>query len=225
MLSKEQLTNELQRILEEKSILKHPFYQKWNEGKLTIGELQEYAKQYYHFVKHFPMFVSSVHSNCMDTEVRRMLVENIADEDGYKTGISDHPQLWMNFANSLGVSAEEAENVEVVDKVKKSINGFYELCRNEDYKVGLAALFGYEKQIPEVSSVKIEGLKKFYNITSDKALEFFAVHHTADIYHSQAELDAIISSCKTEEEQKKVLNTVAKSAGLYWQMLDGVYVN
>ena len=33
-------------------------------------------------------------------------------------------------------SAEEAENVEVVDEVKRSINGFYELCRNEDYRVG-----------------------------------------------------------------------------------------
>ncbi|HWA07250.1 MAG TPA: TenA family transcriptional regulator, partial [Ignavibacteria bacterium] len=50
MMTSEQITKELDRILEEKSILKHPFYQKWNEGKLTIGELQDYAKQYYHFV-------------------------------------------------------------------------------------------------------------------------------------------------------------------------------
>ena len=225
MMTSEQLTQELGRILEEKSILKHPFYQKWNEGRLSMGELQEYAKQYYHFVKHFPMFVSSVHSYCTDAETRRMLVENIADEDGFNTGVSDHPTLWMNFANSLGVTADEAENVMVVEEVKNSINGFYELCRNEDYRVGLAALFGYEKQIPEVSQVKIDGLKKFYNIDSDKALEFFNVHHEADIYHSKAELDAIIASCKTEDDQKKVLNAAEKSAGLYWQMLDGVYVN
>jgi len=131
----------------------------------------------------------------------------------------------MNFANSLGVSAEEAENVEVVDEVKRSIKGFYDLCRNEDYRVGLAALFGYEKQIPEVSQVKIDGLKKFYNIDSEKALEFFAVHHEADIYHSKAELDAIIASCETQEDQNRVLDAAEKSAGLYWQMLDGVYVN
>ena len=225
MLTNEQLTQELERILDEKSILKHPFYQKWNEGRLTMGELQEYARQYYHFVKHFPMFVSSVHSNCTDVETRKMLVENIADEDGYKTGISDHPALWMNFANSLGVSSEEAENAVVVDEVKNSIKGFYGLCRNEDYKIGLAALFGYEKQIPEVSKVKIEGLKKFYNIESEKALEFFNVHREADIYHSKAELDALLAGCKTEEEQENILDTVQKSAGLYWQMLDGVYVN
>lgn len=225
MLTNEQFIKELDRVLEEKSILKHPFYQKWNEGKLTVGELQEYAKQYYHFVKHFPMFVSSVHSYCEDKNIRKMLVENIADEDGYKTGISDHPELWVNFAKALGVSENEAESVEVVDEVKKSIDGFYSLCRNNDYRVGLAALYGYEKQIPEVSSVKIDGLKKFYNIENEKDIEFFSVHHEADIYHSKAELDAIMASCKSEEDQKKILDTVEKSAGLYWQMLDGVYVN
>jgi pyrroloquinoline-quinone synthase len=215
----------LTKFLKKKSILKHPFYRKWNEGKLSLGELQEYAKQYYHFVKHFPMFVSSVHSHCDNKEIRKMLVENIADEEGYNTGVSDHPQLWVNFANALGVSENEAETAEVVDEVKKSIDGFYSLCRSNDYKTGLAALYGYEKQIPEVSKVKIEGLKKFYNIDSEKAIEFFTVHNEADIYHSKAELDAILSSCETEEDQKNILNTVEKSAGLYWQMLDGVYVN
>jgi pyrroloquinoline-quinone synthase len=225
MLTKEQFVSELDKVLEEKSILKHPFYQKWNEGRLSLGELQEYAKQYYHFVKHFPMFVSSVHSYCDDKAVRKMLVENIADEDGYKTGVCDHPELWLNFANALGVSEKEAESAEVVDEVKNSIEGFYALCRSNDYKTGLAALYGYEKQIPEVSKVKIEGLKKFYNIDSEKAIEFFAVHHEADIFHSKAELDAILDNCKTEEDQKNILNAVERSAGYYWQMLDGVYVN
>lgn len=225
MLTKEQFISKLDEILEEKSILKHPFYQKWNEGRLTLGELQEYSKQYYHFVKHFPMFVSSVHSYCEDKNIRKMLVENIADEDGYKTGVSDHPRLWVNFANALGVSENEAESAEVAEEVKKSIDGFYSLCRSNDFRTGLAALYGYEKQIPEVSKVKIEGLKKFYNIDNEKAVEFFSVHHEADIFHSKAELDAILESCKTQEDQENILRTVEKSAGLYWQMLDGVYSN
>ena len=45
MLNQNQFTAEIEKILDEKSILKHPFYQKWNEGKLSLGELQEYSKQ------------------------------------------------------------------------------------------------------------------------------------------------------------------------------------
>jgi pyrroloquinoline-quinone synthase len=221
----EQFIKEIENILEEKSILKHPFYQKWNEGKLTIRELQEYAKQYYHFVKHFPMFVSSVHSNCTDTQTRQLLVENIADEDGFKTGTEDHPSLWVKFANALNVSEQDCENTAVYPEVNDSINGFYSLCRNNNYRIGLAALYGYEKQIPEVSKVKIEGLKKFYNIDAEEDIKFFSVHHEADVFHSKAELDAILKSCITDEEKQNVLNTVKESARLYWQLLDGVYVN
>ena len=224
-MTNEQFIAELNKILEEKSILKHPFYQKWNEGKLTINELRDYAKQYYHFVKHFPMFVSSVHSYCEDTNIRRMLVENIADEDGFKTGIEDHPELWLKFAGSLGVAKNECEDVKVCPEVRDSIDGFYKLCRDNDFRVGLCALYGYEKQIPEVSKVKIEGLKKFYDIDGEDALKFFTVHKEADIYHSKSELDALIASCKTDSDKEKVLAAAKKSASLYWQMLDGVYVN
>ena len=224
-MTNEQFIKELDRILEEKSILKHPFYQRWNEGKLSFSELQEYAKQYYHFVKHFPMFVSSVHSNCPEPEIRRMLAENIADEDGFRTGIEDHPELWLKFAKSLNVAPSECEETRVCAEVKDSIEGFYKLCRNSDYRVGLGALYGYEKQIPEVSRVKIEGLDRFYDINKPDDIKFFTVHRQADIHHSKAELDALLLSCQTDEEKQKVLNAVKKSAALYWQMLDGVYVN
>src|SRR3972149_7216511 len=116
-MTNEQFIASLDKILEEKSILKHPFYRKWNEGKLTLGELKDYAKQYYHFVKHFPMFVSSGHSYSEDTNIRRMLVENIADEDGFKTGIEDHPELWLKFAGPLGVTKNECEDVKVCPEV------------------------------------------------------------------------------------------------------------
>ena len=225
MLTNEQFTSEIEKILDEKSILKHPFYQKWNEGKLTLGELQEYSKQYYHFVKNFPMFVSAVHSNCPDADIRKMLVENLADEEGYKTNVSDHPALWLNFCESLGVSKSDAEKAVPVKESETMVNGFYDLCRSGDFRVGLSALLAYEKQIPEVSRVKIDGLKKFYGLDSEKAIEFFAVHEEADIYHSKAELDAVLASCKTSEEQNNSLEAMKRSAGLYWQMLDGVYVN
>ena len=44
MLSKEKFIEEVNSTIEKKSLLNHPFYQKWNEGKLTQEELKEYAK-------------------------------------------------------------------------------------------------------------------------------------------------------------------------------------
>jgi pyrroloquinoline-quinone synthase len=225
MLNKEEFKKAIINLIEEKSILKHPFYQKWNEGKLTMDELTEYAKQYYEFVKHFPMFVSSVHSNCSDLEIRKMLLENLADEEGYKTGVADHPALWINFCLALGIEKQSLNEATASEGVNSMINGFYNFCKNSDYRVGLAALLSYEYQIPEVSKIKIEGLKKYYGISSPKAIEFFTIHKTADIYHSGDEMESIINTCEDEKDRNKILEVIRKGTTLYWNMLDSIYLN
>lgn len=225
MLSAEQFISEVSNVIEKKSLLEHPFYQKWNEGKLTIGELREYAKQYYHFVKHFPRFVSCVHSNCDDVETRKVLMQNLADEEGYKTGISDHPRLWINFAQSLGLTEEEVKNAEPIKEVDELVKGMYELTRSEDFSKGLAALYAYEVQVPAISRTKIDGLKKYYGIDNDRALEFFTVHEEADVYHSKDEMDIMLKESKTGESRESLVGSAAVSAGLMWNFLDGVYNN
>jgi pyrroloquinoline-quinone synthase len=225
MLNQESFIKELNEVISEKSLLKHPFYQKWNEGTLTKQELQEYAKQYYHFVKHFPRFVSCVHSNCDDRKTRDMLMENLADEEGFKTGMKNHPELWLDFTRSLGLTDEEVKSAAPIREVEDLVDGLYELTRSSDYELGLAALYAYESQVPEISRTKIDGLKQFYNIDSAEAVEFFKVHEEADVYHSKDELNAILEKCKTDKDGKRVLNTVDESAALMWNFLDGVYNN
>ena len=47
----------LNTLLEELHLLKHPFYQSWNEGTLTLDTLKIYAKEYYHHVAAFPVIL------------------------------------------------------------------------------------------------------------------------------------------------------------------------
>ncbi len=225
MLSKEKFIEEVNSTIEKKGLLGHPFYQKWNEGKLTKEELQEYAKQYYHFVKHFPRFVSCVHSNCEDVKTRQILLENLADEEGFKTGIEDHPRLWINFAESLGLTEEEVKSSAPLREVEDLVDGMYELTRSPEFTLGLAALYAYESQVPEISRTKIEGLKKYYGIDSHKAIEFFKVHEEADVYHSKDEMEIMNNTNNCFEDQRRLINTVDESATLMWNFLDSVYRN
>src|SRR5688500_19510618 len=72
------------------SMLKHPFYQAWSEGRLSKAVLGEYAKQYYAHVRAFPTYVSAVHSRCDDLSVRKELLENLIEEE---RGNENHPEL------------------------------------------------------------------------------------------------------------------------------------
>jgi pyrroloquinoline-quinone synthase len=223
MMQTELFVTEINDKISSKSLLNHPFYQKWNEGTLTQEMLKEYAKQYYHFVKHFPRFVSCVHSNCDDFKTREMLMANLADEEGYKSEFKNHPALWMDFAKSLGLTEEEVRNTTPLRETEYLVDGMYELSRSNESQLGIAALYAYESQVPEISKTKIDGLNKFYGINKPEDIAYFTVHEEFDVYHSKEELDAIIESCKTEEDQKRVVTTVDEAAALQWNFLDGIY--
>src|SRR5205814_2172572 len=86
-----------------KNVLSHPFYQAWNQGTLTREALQDYAAQYYRHVEAFPAYLSAVHSHTPDTQTRLTLLQNLIDEEA---GSPNHPELWLQFAEGMGVSRE-----------------------------------------------------------------------------------------------------------------------
>ena len=86
----------------EYSMLKHPFYVAWTEGKLSKAVLAEYAKQYYAHVRAFPTYVSGVHSRCDDISVRQQLLENLIEEE---RGEENHPELVAAFCRRPGSDA------------------------------------------------------------------------------------------------------------------------
>ena len=137
----------LNTLLEELHLLKHPFYQSWNEGTLTLDTLKIYAKEYYHHVAAFPRYISQIHSLCPDISDRQVLLENLIDEE---KGENNHPELWLRFAEGVGVLRKEVKQPPELNTTKGLVEGYFELVRT-DYATGLGALYAYERQTPEVS--------------------------------------------------------------------------
>src|SRR3954463_9151189 len=99
-----------------KHLLKHPFYLAWTRGELSKEALTDYARQYYHHVAAFPTYLSAVHAHCDDQSTRKQLLDNLVDEEA---GSPNHPDLWVQFAESLGVkdargAAEKPETTDLI---------------------------------------------------------------------------------------------------------------
>ena len=62
------------------------------------------------------------------------------------------------------------------------------------------SLYTYERQIPEIAETKIQGLKKFYGVSSKEGLEFFEAHKSADVIH-RAECENPLDSLSKEEQE------------------------
>lgn len=201
------------------SMLSHPFYQLWNEGKLEIETLREYAKQYYAHVKAFPTYVSAVHSRCDDLKVRQLLLENLIEEE---RGEHNHPELWLRFAESLGVSRDEVRNAELLPSTVDSVNRLKKLTASDDYRLGIAALYAYESQIPEVATTKRNGLQKFYGIDDARAVSFFTVHESVDQVHRQSEMKVLSNKCESEGSRDEAITAAGAASESLWDFLTGV---
>jgi pyrroloquinoline-quinone synthase len=201
------------------AMLKHPFYQAWTEGRLPIDTLRDYSRQYFHHVEAFPRAVSAVHANCPHRDGRRMLAENLAEEEGIEAGKQDHASLWLMFAAGLGENEDRVRAQELNPETRALIDTFRKLSR-QSYAAGLGALYAYESQFPGVASAKIEGLIERYGISDERTLRFFRVHESADVEHSsvcRALLDKL-----PEAEQAEAVAAGEELAGALWNFLSGV---
>jgi pyrroloquinoline-quinone synthase len=201
------------------SMLKHPFYKAWSEGKLSQPILREYAKQYYAHVLAFPTYVSAVHSRCEGLSTRQMLLENLIEEE---RGDENHPELWLRFAEGLGVAREDVLQAELLSSTRASVQRLKSLTQSMDYREGLAALYAYESQIPAVARTKREGLRSYYGIQDSRSISFFNVHESIDLVHQQVEMKILDDQCKTRAEQDRAIAAAEESAKSLWNFLDGV---
>ena len=211
-------SKELNKKLDEYHLLNHPFYKSWNDGKLTREIIKDYAEQYYQHVKAFPRYISATHSLCEDIDKRKILLENLQDEENRD---GDHPKLWKDFAFSMGSNISEIESVKEEKFTTELIDNFFKNGR-ASYAEGLASLYTYERQIPEIAETKIRGLKNHYGVTSKEGLKFFEVHKAADVYHREA-CEKLLDGL-SKDEQEKAEKSALSTAKYLWNFLTGMAV-
>jgi pyrroloquinoline-quinone synthase len=147
------------------------------------------------------------------------LLENLIEEE---RGGDNHPELWLRFAEALGVTRADAKAAELLPATRDSVASLKSLTQSEDYRAGLAALLAYESQIPEVAQTKREGLKDFYGIEDERAISFFRVHESIDVLHQQIEMQILEERCQTAVDQSRAIEAAREGARALWNFLDGV---
>ena len=174
----------LDQMIDERHLLRHPFYTKWTEGTLPLEAMREYARQYFAFELAMPRFLSAIHSRADSAAVRQHLLENLWDEEH---GPDNHAELWLRFAEGIGVERRDVLEADHNDATERLVSTYAELSRDASVAEGVAALYAYERQVPEVAGSKIAGLQRYYGVTDDRTQAFFVVHGEMDVEHSSAE--------------------------------------
>ena len=128
----------LDSMITERALLKHPFYQAWTSGTLSLERLQNYAVEYYPHVAAFPRYLSAIHSRCADIATRQALLENLIEEE---RGAENHPELWLRFAEAIGVPRERVLDSTTSASSTGLVEEFTRLAESGHVPSGVAALY------------------------------------------------------------------------------------
>ena len=201
-------------------LLQHPFYQAWSKGELTREDLREYGAEYWRHVSAFPTYLSALHARLEDAPLRRVVLENLADEEGVPAG-RPHSDLWMDFAAGMGAEpalvrtrTPNAETCALIGHFRDTIQA--------TPVAALAALYTYESRVPAIARTKADGLKQHY--AADAAtVRYFTLHQTADVHHAEVWREAIAAELAVHPEcAEAALDAAEATAAALWQTLDGV---
>lgn len=214
----DEVLEQLDKLIASHSILQHPFYQAWRSGSLSQEDLAVYAWVYYPHVEAFPTYLQKAIQHTTDSRVLSLLQENLEEELGEPEA---HTQLWLYFAEGIGINAQELEGALPLPEVERSIATFLQLCGQSTLSA-LAALYAYESQQPEVSKAKREGLREFYEIHDAQSLSYFECHEEADIRHRAQERRALRFCLEQGGETHELFESTQAALDAHWGLLDGV---
>jgi pyrroloquinoline-quinone synthase len=211
---------ELDARIARYDLLQHAYYAAWSRGELTREDLREYASEYWHHVSAFPTYLSALHSQLPDGELRRTVLANLADEEGMRDG-TPHSDMWMDFASGMGAKEGNVRSRDLNPETRALISHFRETMYGSTPEA-LAALYTYESRVPAIAKTKAEGLEKHY--AADEATRrYFTVHTVADVFHSQVWRDLLAEELVANPEQAEVaLESAENTARALWTTLDGI---
>ena len=124
-------------IMERKQHWAWPLF---TQGKVASDKLHiHFEQEYATYVRDFPVMVGWAYVQCPHPAVRRMLAENLYEEEtGGLVAGRPHPQLFLEYPKGLGMDLQRFEQVELLPaarRYRERLDGF---LKNDGWEVACA---------------------------------------------------------------------------------------
>ncbi len=198
-----------------------------------------YQQEFLVYVRDFPVLLARVHGQNPPPDVRRMLAENIYEEDtgGLSFGRS-HPELFNEMMRGLGFDSEEFQNAVLLPASARYRAWLEKVTANRDWVVGAAALAVFvegsvkdRQEIQEPSKPKTEAAIEAYIDThplirhhgiNRKHMDLIRAHQKVEAGHRQDAYTMVVNYAETRSRQEAVLACVTRGLDLWMTYRDGV---
>jgi pyrroloquinoline-quinone synthase len=224
-MTTEQFFEQLDTRIAKYDLLCHPFYKAWSAGELTREDIREYAQDYYHHVVAFPGYLAELSIRLDESELRRAVLANMADEKGMADASGEesapHSEMWLDFAEGMGARRDTRGHRPVLE-IAELVGFFHGVASEGTPEEALAAFYAYESQVPRVAKEKARGLRQMYG-ADERTASYFTLHAMADVYHSRVWRQQLGKRLQSNPEMaEKALAAGENAAKALCHALDGI---
>ena len=226
LLGPEALIDNLQETLRQRHPRPHPVRQLLISGRLTKEQLQGWARNQFHEFRNIHRFFGVRYQKCPIPELRRMLLENMVEEEGedlFGGKYPSHPELWVQFAEGLGIAREDILNYEPLPGIRAALEMYVSLVQQSHWAVAIGTGLVFEGGGPKRMKEEREALEKYYSWIPQPCLDFFRAHEYHDEGHGNMVIDVIKQHCMEEKLQHEMREAVRQRADIMWLQNDCIY--
>ena len=212
----------------------------FSEGTATVDQMKRHFQQEYGvYVRDFPVLLARVHGRNPPPSVRRMLAENIYEEDtgGLSLGKS-HPELFLQMMAGLGFQARLFENIRLLPAARRYRAWLDRASNHRDWVIGAAVMTVFvegsikdrkelsdpskPKSAEEIESiVQQHPLVRHYGLRPD-TMDLIRSHQMVESGHRHDAYHMVVTHATTRTQQETILRYLRRSLRLWTVYRDGV---
>jgi len=166
-----------------KQRVNHPFVHAVSQGKATMEQIRKWALQDYQFRRAVPRISMLRYLVCTDPEIAARMYEVVEEETrGLATGSAGHADMFVEFAESVGITRKELETAELRPATAAHLYYAELVIHTLPWFVMMAAQIGAEGTFGPAAAALGQGFIKQYGMKPE-SVRFFTVHVEADEEH------------------------------------------
>jgi pyrroloquinoline-quinone synthase len=226
LLGPDGLIEDLQETLRRRHPRPHPIRQLLLSGRLTKEQLQWWARNQFHEFRNIHRFFGVRYQKCPIPELRRMLLENMVEEEGedlFGGKYPSHPELWIRFAEGLGIARHDILNYEPLSGIRAALEMYVSLVQQSHWAVAIGTGLVFEGSGPKRMKEERDALERYYPWIPKDCLDFFRAHEYHDEGHGNMVADVIKRYCMDRKLQDEMREAVRQRADIMWLQNDCIY--
>ena len=236
-LTRSQFRNRLLTIMDQKDHWAWPRFagSSISKAQLKIHFQQEYAV----YVRDFPVFLARIHGKNPPMEVRRMLAENIFEEDTGQLSLGrSHPELFLMMMEGLGFRNGAFKTMTLLPASRRYRSWLDQASTNQNWVLGAAVLTIFvegsihdRQEIRHPSKaktarqmeahIKRHPLVRYHGLSPD-CMDLSRAHQMVENGHRHNAYDMVVNHTNTRPEQVAILSALQKSLRLWLRYRDEV---